>query len=63
MGDQLRPVPRGLDGFVLQSIMPGLPTFSGDDPLKEGMTADQMVNHLEAMRELHPSITDGQLIP
>ena len=54
--------PMGMDGFLLQSILPGLPTFAGDDPLKEGMTAEHLINHVEAMRSLHPMITDGQMI-
>jgi len=56
------PVPMGMDGFLFQSIIPGLPTFAGDDPLKEGMTAEHMINHLEAMKCMHPALTDGQMI-
>jgi len=65
MGGVVAPAPHqpvGLDGFLLQSILPGLPTFAGDDPLKEGMTAEHLINHLEAMRCLHPNMTDGQMI-
>jgi len=54
--------PVGLDGFLLQSILPGLPYFAGDDPLKEGMTADHLINHVEAIQYMHPSITEGQMI-
>ena len=43
------PPKRGLDGFLFQSLLPGLPSFAGDDPLKEGMTADHLINHLEAL--------------
>ena len=56
------PPRRGVDGFLFQSLLPGLPSFAGDDPLKEGMAADHLINHLEALRALHPDITDGQMI-
>lgn len=46
----------------LPTMLPGIPTFDGGDPLREGITADQLMLHLETVRKLHPPLTDGQLI-
>ena len=46
----------------LPSPLPGIPAFDGGDPLREGTTADQLILHLEAMRQLLPPMTDGQWI-
>ena len=46
----------------LPTLLPGIPVFEGDDPMSEGLTAVEMMRHVEALRHMHPPLPDGVMI-